>query len=91
MAHISGIMYLQRLSCLRSHTNVPVLSIILIMGFSWWLSCKESAGNEGATGDAVSIYGLERSPGGTHGSPLQYSCLENLWTEEPGRLQFIGL
>ena len=24
-----------------------------------------------------SIPGLERSPGGRHGSPLQYSCLEN--------------
>ena len=24
-----------------------------------------------------SIPGLERSPGGGHGSPLQYSCLEN--------------
>ena len=24
-----------------------------------------------------SIAGLERSPGGGHGSPLQYSCLEN--------------
>ena len=24
-----------------------------------------------------SIPGLERSPGGGHGNPLQYSCLEN--------------
>jgi len=24
------------------------------------------------------IPGLERSPGGRHGNPLQYSCLENL-------------
>ena len=27
--------------------------------------------------DASSIPGLERSPGGGHGNPLQYSCLEN--------------
>ena len=27
--------------------------------------------------DAGSIPGLGRSPGGGHGSPLQYSCLEN--------------
>ena len=27
--------------------------------------------------DAGSIPGLERSPGGGHGNPLQYSCLEN--------------
>ena len=27
--------------------------------------------------DVVSIPGLERSPGGGHDNPLQYSCLEN--------------
>ena len=31
--------------------------------------------NSGATGDAVLIPGSERSPGGGHGNPLQYSCL----------------
>ena len=25
-----------------------------------------------------------------NGAPLQYSCLENWWTEEPGRLQSMG-
>jgi len=35
---------------------------------------KKSAYN---AGDAVSIPELERSPGGEHGNPLQYSCLEN--------------
>ena len=29
-------------------------------------------------GDASLIPGSGRSPGGGHGSPLQYSCLENL-------------
>ena len=29
--------------------------------------------------------------GGGFGTPLQYSCLENPWTEEPGRLQSMGL
>ena len=28
-------------------------------------------------GDLGSITGLGRSPGGGHGNPLQYSCLEN--------------
>ena len=28
-------------------------------------------------GDKGLIPGLERSPGGGHGNPLQYSCLEN--------------
>ena len=35
--------------------------------------------------------GPGRSPGGGHGSPLQYSCLENpMVTEEPGGLQSMG-
>ena len=29
------------------------------------------------TGDMGSIPGLGRSPGGGHGNPFQYSCLEN--------------
>ena len=33
--------------------------------------------------DMGSIPGLGRFPGGGNGNPLQYSCLENLWTEEP--------
>ena len=35
---------------------------------------KESAYN---AGDLALIPGLGRSPGGGHGNPLQYSCLEN--------------
>ena len=31
-----------------------------------------------SAGDPGSIPGLGRSPGGRHGNPLQYSCLENL-------------
>ena len=30
-----------------------------------------------SVGDAGVIPGLGRSPGGRHGNPLQYSCLEN--------------
>ena len=51
--------------------------VYYIHGFPWWLSSKESACNSGATSDADSIPGLGRSPGGGHGNPLQYSCLEN--------------
>ena len=38
-----------------------------------------SAGKESAcnAGDPGLIPGLGRSPGGGHGNPLQYSCLEN--------------
>ena len=35
--------------------------------------------------------GSGRSPGEGNGNPLQYSCLENPWTEKPGRLQSMGL
>ena len=41
--------------------------------------------------DLGSIPGLRRSPQGGHGNPLQYSCLENSWTEEAGGLQSVGL
>ena len=44
------------------------------MGFPGGLAGKESACS---VEDLGSIPGLGRSPGGGHGSPLQYSCLEN--------------
>ena len=40
-------------------------------------SGKESTYNTGDIRDMGSIPGLGRSPGGGHGNPLQYSCLEN--------------
>ena len=42
-----------------------------------WLSSKESACNVGDTEDVSLTPGSGRSSGGGHGSPLQYSCLEN--------------
>ena len=48
-----------------------------IQGASLMLSGRESACNAGAARDTGSIPGLGRSPGGGHGNPLQYSCLEN--------------
>ena len=49
---------------------------------------KESACN---AGDLGLIPGLERFLGEGNGNPLQYSCLENPQTEEPGKLQSMGL
>ena len=43
-----------------------------------------------SAGDPGSIPGLGKSPGEGNGTPLQYSCLENPGTEEPGRLQSMG-
>ena len=44
------------------------------MGFSGGSDGKEYTCN---AGDPGSIPGSERFPGGGHGNPLQYSCLEN--------------
>ena len=41
------------------------------------LVVKNPPTKEGDIRDAVSIPGLERSPGGGHGNLLPYSCLEN--------------
>ena len=38
---------------------------------------KNPLGNAGDIRDSGSILGWGRSPGGGHGNPLQYSCLEN--------------
>ena len=53
----------------RRFAWVPVM-----WGLPQWLSSKESARSAEDTG---SIPGWGRSPGGGHGNPLQYSCLEN--------------
>ena len=41
-------------------------------------------------GDVGLIPGWGRSPGGGHGNPLQYPCLENPWVEEPDGLHSMG-
>ena len=48
------------------------------------LLVKNSPANSGDTRDAGLIPGLGRSPRERNGNPLQYSWLENPWTEEPG-------
>ena len=57
------------------------------MGFLGGSDGKESTCN---VGDLGLIPGLGRCPGKGNGNPLQYSCLENSRTEEPGRLQSMG-
>ena len=47
------------------------------VGFPDGSSGKESTCNAGDTRDSGLIPGLERSPGGGNGNPLQYYCLEN--------------
>ena len=48
---------------------------------------KNLPASTGDRGDVGSIPGWGRSPGEGNGNPLQYSCLGNPMTEEPGGLQ----
>ena len=70
---------------IKQQVNVPLQVPLSFPGFS---DSKESACS---AGDLASIPGLGRSPGEGNGNPLQYSCLEIPWTEEPGGLPSIGL
>ena len=54
--------------------NTALGTSSLFLGFPSGSAGKESSCN---MGDLGLILGLGRSPGGGHGSPLQYSCLEN--------------
>ena len=53
---------------------------MLNWGFPGGSVSEESACN---AGDLGSVPGSGRSPGEGNDNPLQYSCLENPWTEEP--------
>ena len=63
------------------------MNVYIYKGFPGGSDGKELACN---TGDPDLIPGLERSPGEGHDNPLQYSCLEKDWTEEPGELPITG-
>ena len=76
---LAGLISLQskRFSRVFSNTTVQKCQF-LILSFLFSPTCdsadKESAFN---TGDLGLIAELGRSPGGGHGNPLPYSCLEN--------------
>ena len=54
-------------------------------------SSKESACNARETGDMCSIPESGSFPGWGNDNPLQYSCWQIPWTEEPGGLHSVGL
>ena len=60
------------------------------LGFPHGSVGKESACDAGDTGDEGLIPGSGRSLEVGNSNPLQYSCLENPWTEEPDGQQFMG-
>ena len=57
---------------------------VLSLGFPGGSVGEESACSAGDAGDVGLIPGLRRSPGGGHGNPFQYSCLENPVNEPDG-------
>ena len=67
--------------------HLPSFRIMGNRDFPGGLDIKETTSN---AGDLGSIPGSGRSSGEGNGYPLQYSCLENPWTEEPGGLQSMG-
>ena len=51
---------------------------------------KNLPANTGDAGNSGSVPVLGRSPGGRHGNPLQYSCLENSMDRGAWRATVIG-
>ena len=60
------------------------------MGFPGGTVVKNLLANSGDARKVGLIPGSGGFPGVGNGNPLQYSCLKNSWTEEPGELQSRG-
>ena len=56
---------------------IKVLNLCAVLGASQITVIKNPPVSAGDAGDFNLIPGLGRSPGGGHGGPLYYSCLEN--------------
>ena len=85
-AAVHGIAEWDMTEWLTSSLSLKIKSTLL-SGLPRSLSGQESACEEG---DRASIPGSGRYPGEGNGNPLQYSCLGNPWTEEPGGQQSMG-
>ena len=71
------------------------LSLSLSIYIPTWASkvvlvVKNLPANAGDVRDKGSIPGSRRSPGGGHGNPLQYSCLQNPMDGGVWRTTYIG-
>ena len=60
-------------------------SLLSVQGFPGSSVVKNSPAKEKIQETQFQSLGWE-DHGEAHGNPLLYSCLENPWTEEPGRL-----
>ena len=74
---MTGLSYLVSSSSIHVSTCQDFLPFEGCIGLPRWLSSKESACNAGDLRDVGLIPRSGRSPGGGHGDPLQYSCLDN--------------
>ena len=79
MPHVEGV----------SRGDSPIcIALLTIWGFPGDSDGKESACD---AGDLGSVPGLGRSPGGGHGNPLQYTCMENPMDRGAWRARVHGL
>ena len=62
---------------IRNFKNSHLKKLGEVWGFPGGVSGKEPPTNAGDIRDAGLIPGWARVPGGGHGNPLEYSCLEN--------------
>ena len=73
---------------------MPIIQILIRIrakkGLPGGAVVKNLPANAGDARDAGSIPGSRRFSGAENGNPLQDSCLEIPWTEEPGSLQSMG-
>ena len=74
------------------HTTISLSSLQILKSFPSGTRGKELPATARDVRDVGSIPESARSPGGGNDNPLQYSCLENPWMEEPmdSGLQAIG-
>ena len=78
---LHNVLKLQILLHARAHTHTHIHTHIFVHLYSasqMALVVKNLPANAGGIRDMGLISGSGRSPGGGHGNPLQYSCLENL-------------
>ena len=69
--------YLCQVCVVVRRTTQQCKAIILQLGFPGVARGKYPPANTGEARDIGSVPELGRSPGGGHGNPLQYFCLEN--------------
>ena len=89
--HRAGSLNVKRVLLIKGKPDIKLRNLVLFYKceeiFPGGSVVKNSSANAGDTG---LIPELGRYPGEGNGNLLQYSCLGNPRTEEPGRLQSMG-